>query len=123
ALYYGGFNNIIKNKDFVFNTRTKRPPMDDINAMLSYLYTILTALCGDALYSVGLDPFAGFYHKDRSGRQSLACDLVEEFRSYFVDNLVINLINERKISIKDFITTETGAVRFTDDCRKKLQQE
>lgn len=123
ALYFGGLNHVIKNKDFVFNKRTKRPPMDEINAMLSYLYTILISLCGDALYSVGLDPFAGFYHQDRSGRQSLACDLAEEFRAYFVDSLVMNLINERKVNSHDFITTETGAVRFTDECRKVIQKE
>lgn len=122
TLYFGVLENLIlQNKDdFTFKTRTRRPPMDNVNAMLSFAYILLANDCAAALESVGLDAYVGFLHRDRPGRQSLALDLMEEFRGILADRFVISLINNRKIKPNHFIKQEDGAVRLTDEGRKEF---
>jgi len=110
-------------QDFVFENRNRRPPTDPFNSLLSYSYTLLYHDAVSALEGVGLDPAAGFLHRDRPGRMSLALDLMEEFRAYLADRLAINLINLGQITIKDFKTTESGAVNIGDDAKKTLLSE
>lgn len=119
--YFGIFDKLIlkQKDDFRLNARTKRPPLDPVNAMLSFLYTIMTAQCAGALESVGLDSCYGFYHQLRSGRSSLACDMVEEMRC-IAERLVITMINLRMISKDDFETQESGAVWLSKDGKKKV---
>ncbi|MBC8546513.1 type I-C CRISPR-associated endonuclease Cas1 [Clostridiaceae bacterium NSJ-31] len=110
---------ILQNKaDFSFQGRSRRPPLDPVNALLSYGYTLLAHDCAAALEAVGLDPYVGFLHRDRPGRTSLALDLMEELRAIFVDRLAITLINVRTIQAKHFQTKENGAVWLTEDGRK-----
>ena len=106
--YFGVFNELIlQNKTaFEFKRRSRRPPMDRTNAMLSFAYALLANECANALFSVGLDPFAGFLHTDRPGRKSLALDLMEELRSVYADRFVLNLINNRIVDENDFIIFE-----------------
>lgn len=120
--YFEVFDHLIlsQKEDFVFRERNRRPPLDNVNALLSFLYTILEHDVSSALETVGLDPESGFFHTDRSGRRSLALDLMEEFRAYLVDRLVLSLINLKQISGDGFIKTETGAVLMNDDTRKKV---
>jgi CRISPR-associated protein Cas1 len=102
-----------------FTGRSRRPPLDAINAMLSFFYSILTHDCTAALVAAGLDPSVGFFHEDRPGRPSLALDLVEEFRAPLVDRFVITLINRKQIGPEDFITRPGGVVSLTDAARKR----
>ena len=120
--YFNVFNDMIlqQKEHFVFAARSKRPPLDNVNCMLSYLYTILSMDIAAALDTVGLDPSVGFYHSLRAGRYSLALDLIEELRSYMVDRLVISMINLKKINRADFIEKEGGAILTTDEGRKKI---
>lgn len=112
---------ILRNKDdFYFTGRSRRPPRDRVNAMLSLFYSVLARDCASALLGVGLDPSVGFMHADRPGRDSLALDCMEELRSIFVDRFVLTVINNRVVSADDFDIRETGEVRLTDDARKKL---
>ena len=119
--YFGIFDRLIlsQKEDFYLNKRTKRPPLDKVNAMLSYLYTIMTSNYAAALESVGLDSCYGFYHALRSGRSSLACDLVEESRCV-VERQVLTLINLKKVNAKDFEVQESGAVFLTKEGKKKI---
>lgn len=89
SVYFLLFDELIlqQKKDFYFHGRNKRPPLDNVNAMLSFAYSLLASMCGSALESVGLDPYVGFFHTDRPGRMSLALDLMEEFRSIMADRL------------------------------------
>lgn len=103
----------------MFRVRSRRPPLDPVNALLSLTYTMLTNMCAAALETVGLDPYVGFMHKDRPGRASLALDLMEELRSVFADRFVLTLINKRMLSVKDFEQKENGAVYLTDNGRRK----
>ena len=103
---------------FRYETRTRRPPTDPVNALLSFLYALLANLCAGALQQAGLDPYVGFLHRDRPGRVSLALDLMEEFRGLFCDRLALTMINTRVIAIKDFDFKENGAV-FLNDAGKK----
>ena len=121
-LYFSCFSNfIVKQRDsFSFSRRTKHPPLDRVNAMLSFAYTLLAHDCASALESVGLDPAVGFLHALRPGRSSLALDLMEEFRACLADRLVLSLINRGQVSGRDFKFTETGAVRMNEDSRKVL---
>ncbi len=96
--------------------------MDNVNAMLSFAYTMLTSMATSALYCVGLDPYVGFMHKDKPGRVSLALDMVEELRAVYADRFVITLINKRIINKNDFYTKENGAVYFSDDGKMKFIQ-
>lgn len=111
---------ILKQKEsFLLSGRTKRPPLDRVNAVLSFLYTIYTMDYASALTSVGLDSYVGFYHALRSGRDSLACDLVEETRC-IVERLVLTLINRRQINEQDFDTQVSGAVLLNDSGKRKV---
>lgn len=103
-----------------FEGRSRRPPTDAPNALLSFLYGILTNDCASALAAVGLDPSIGFLHADRPGRPSLALDLVEEFRAPIADRLAVTLINRRQINPGDFITRPGGAVELTESARKTV---
>ncbi|MDR0852894.1 MAG: type I-C CRISPR-associated endonuclease Cas1c [Clostridiales Family XIII bacterium] len=120
--YFSVFDDMLLQQkgDFIFTDRSKRPPLDYINCMLSYLYTILSFEIASALETVGLDPQVGFMHELRSGRSSLALDIEEELRTYLVDRLVISMINLKQISKKDFFKKEGGAIMFTDDGKKKI---
>lgn len=120
SVYFSVFDDMIlqQKQDFSFETRTKRPPLDKVNALLSFSYTMMTSMCTSALYSVGLDPFVGFMHTDRPGRRSLALDLEEEFRAVICDRFVLNLINKKQISPNDFEQREDGAVLLNDNGRK-----
>lgn len=120
--YFGVFPELVRNDDpaFEFNGRSRRPPLDPVNALLSFLYTLLVHDCRSALESVGLDPSVGFLHKDRPGRPSLALDLMEELRPVVADRLVLSLINRRQLSPKDFKTSVSGAVTMRDDARSRI---
>ena len=120
AEYFSVFNEMILNQkdSFAFTGRSRRPPLDRVNAMLSFCYTLLANDCANALEAVGLDAYVGFMHSDRPGRKSLALDLMEEFRAPMADRFVLTMINQRQIKEKDFMINEDGAVRFTDEARK-----
>ncbi len=119
--YFHIFDRLIlqQKDDFRMYARTKRPPLDPVNAVLSFLYTIMTSMYTSALESVGLDSCYGFYHALRSGRSSLSCDMAEETRC-IIERLVLTMINLKKLSISDFETQESGAVYLNDDGRKKV---
>lgn len=123
--YFSVFDDMIINqKDkFRFLSRSRRPPLDNVNAMLSLLYSLLTNDCAAALQGVGLDPYVGFLHRDRPGRVSLALDLMEELRSVFVDRMVLTLINRGQVSNKDFVKKDNGAVVLEDSARKTILNE
>lgn len=125
SVYFGVLDELIlqQKKEFIFNGRNKRPPMDNVNAMLSFAYTLLTNMVASALESVGLDPYVGFMHTDRPGRVSLALDLVEELRAVFADRFVLTLINRKMLSGKDFTRKEDGAVIMNDKARKMFLSE
>ena len=118
--YFSVFDDMIlqKKTDFAFSGRSRRPPLDPINAMLSFAYTLLTGMCSSALETVGLDPYEGFFHTERPGRASLSLDLVEELRSVIADRFVLTLINKRIADPSCFIKKESGAVIMTDSFRK-----
>jgi CRISPR-associated protein Cas1 len=120
SLYFSVFDDmILQQKDyFYFNGRNRRPPMDRVNAILSFVYTLLVNNTASALESVGLDPYVGFLHTDRPGRMSLALDLIEELRPVMADRFVISLINKRIINGDGFIIRENGSVEMTDETRK-----
>lgn len=120
--YYGVFNYLILEDGDVFGFcgRSRRPPLDRTNAVLSFLYSLLAHDCSAALETVGLDPQVGFLHRIRPGRASLSLDLMEELRPYLVDRLTLSLINNRQIEAKDFVIQESGGVLLTDDARKKV---
>lgn len=123
-LYFENFNLLILNDevDFEFKGRTKRPPLDRVNALLSFIYVLLASAVTNALETVGLDPQVGFLHRDRPGRNSLALDVMEELRPYLADRLALTLINNNVIKAKDFVTKENGAVLLEDEGRKKVLQ-
>jgi CRISPR-associated protein Cas1 len=116
--YFGVFNELIRGTGFVFEGRTRRPPTDPVNAMLSLAYSLITNECSSALQGVGLDPYVGYLHKDRPGRVSLALDLLEEFRAPWADRFVLTLINRQQIRKADFVFEASGAVRLKDKARK-----
>lgn len=118
--YFNVFDDLIlqQKESFYFDCRNKRPPLDNVNAMLSFVYTLLAHDIAAALETVGLDPYVGFLHRDRPGRISLALDMMEELRSVYADRFVISLINKREISPKGFTQKENGAVVMDDDTRK-----
>ena len=120
AQYFSVFNEMILNQkeQFVFDGRNRRPPSDPVNAMLSFVYTLLANDCAAALESVGLDAYVGFMHRDRPGRKSLALDLMEELRPVFADRLCLTLINTREIQPKHFVQQAGGVVLLSDDGRK-----
>ncbi|MBB3956047.1 type I-C CRISPR-associated endonuclease Cas1c [Novosphingobium sediminicola] len=121
-LYFSVFNHLIRHDDaaFAFVGRSRRPPLDRVNALLSFLYAILGHDCRSALEAVGLDPQVGLLHADRPGRASLALDLMEEMRPVLADRLALSLINRRQIAASDFLVEDGGAVRMSDDARKAM---
>lgn len=120
--YFGVFDHLIvvQKKDFTFKERTRRPPLDETNCLLSFLYTLLMHDVRSALESVGLDPCVGFLHRDRPGRASLALDMMEEFRPFLSDRLAISLINLGQVRKKDFTKMGSGAVIMDDRARKEV---
>jgi CRISPR-associated protein Cas1 len=120
--YFGVFNHLIlaEKESFSFSERSRRPPLDNINSMLSFSYTLLTHDVISAIESVGLDPAVGYLHSDRPGRPSLALDLMEEFRPIFADRLVLSLINRQQVRPSGFKKTESGAVLMDEDTRKQF---
>ncbi|MBI3097086.1 MAG: type I-C CRISPR-associated endonuclease Cas1 [Planctomycetes bacterium] len=121
-LYFGVFDHLIvaQKEDFFFHERSRRPPLDTMNSLLSFIYTLLAHDVSAALESVGLDPAVGFLHRDRPGRPGLALDLMEEFRPYLADRLALSLVNREQVRGKGFRKTETGAVLMDDETRKEL---
>ena len=121
SLYFGCFNSMItsQKEDFVFNHRSKRPPLDNVNALLSFVYMVLVNDIRSALETTGLDPQVGFFHRIRPGRPSLALDIMEEYRAYIADRVVLNLINLNQVSRGDFEKKETGEIRLSDKARKE----
>ena len=120
--YFEVFDRLIlaSKNDFFFHGRSRRPPLDNMNALLSFLYTLLTHDVASALESVGLDPAVGYLHRERPGRPSLALDLVEELRPVLADRLALTLVNRREISASGFSHLETGAVVMDDETRKQV---
>lgn len=120
--YFSVFDDLIlqQKEFFYFNCRNKRPPLDNVNAMLSFVYTLLAHDVAAALETVGLDPYVGFLHRDRPGRISLALDMMEELRSVYADRFVISLINKREVNVGGFTQKENGAVIMDDDTRKTI---
>lgn len=121
-VYFGVFDHLILHQkdDFNFNGRSRRPPKDEVNAMLSFIYTLIANDVAAALESVGLDPYVGFMHTLRPGRTSLALDMMEELRAYLGDRLVLSMINRKQVTKKDFIRQGDEGFVMTDDCRKEL---
>ena len=120
--YFGVFPNLLlqNREEFPFHGRNKRPPKDAVNALLSFVYTLLAHEAAAALETVGLDPYVGFLHALRPGRTSLALDLMEELRAYMGDRLVLSLINRRQVASSDFVMQGEGGVVMTDNCRKTV---
>ena len=120
--YFGLFNILIRVEDAAwrFDGRSRRPPLDRINALLSFLYAMLGHDCRSALETHGLDPQVGFLHADKPGRASLALDLMEELRPVLADRLALSLVNRRQLTAEDFVMEEAGGVRLTDEARKRV---
>lgn len=121
-VYFKVFDHLIlsQKEDFRFNGRNRRPPLDNVNCLLSFLYTLVLHDIRSALEGVGLDPAVGYLHRDRPGRPGLALDLMEEFRSVIADRLTLSLINRKQVNQKGFTHAETGAVTMTDETRKAV---
>jgi len=121
-IYFGVFDQLIlqQRDDFAFKERSRRPPLDNMNSLLSFLYTLLTNEVASALEGVGLDPYVGFLHQDRPGRPSLALDLMEELRPVFADRLALSLVNRKQIAGKGFTQKESGGILMDDDTRKTV---
>lgn len=122
SVYFSVFDDLIlqQKESFNFHGRSRRPPMDAVNAMLSFAYTLLAGMCGSALEAVGLDPYVGFFHTDRPGRMSLALDMMEELRAVMADRFVLTMINKRMIGPEGFTKKEDGAVIMDDETRKQF---
>ena len=120
--YFNVFDSLItqQKEDFQFKCRSRRPPRDRVNALLSFVYTLLVFDIRSSLETVGLDPYVGFLHTDRPGRPSLALDMMEEFRAPLADRLVCRLVNLKKIQGKQFVVHGTGEVEMSEECRKEL---
>lgn len=121
--YFGAINHLLRadlRADFAIDARSRRPPRDPLNALLSFFYTLLTHDCRSALETVGLDPQIGFLHVLRPGRPALALDMVEEFRAIGADRMALTLLNRGQLKPADFRKTEGGAVLMTDDARRAV---
>jgi len=120
--YFSVFDHLIvaQKESFSFQERNRRPPLDNVNCLLSFLYTLLVHDCRSALEAVGLDPACGFLHRDRPGRPSLALDMMEEFRPFLADRMALSLINLRQVQENGFKKTDAGAVIMNDETRKTL---
>lgn len=121
-IYFGAFDQLIlqQREDFFFKERNRRPPLDNMNAILSFLYTILANEMAAALETVGLDPYVGFLHQDRPGRPSLALDMMEELRPVFADRMALSLVNRKQVNGKGFTQKESGGVIMDDETRKTV---
>ncbi len=121
-VYFNVFDHLItsQKEDFFFQDRNRRPPLDNVNCLLSFLYTLVMHDVRSALESVGLDPAVGFLHRDRPGRPGLALDLMEEFRPFIADRLTLSLINLSQVQKKGFKKSESGAVLMDDETRKTV---
>ena len=125
ADYFDAFNALVvaQEGDFRMDGRTRRPPRDPMNALLSFLYVLLAHDCEGAVKSVGLDAQVGFLHALRPGRASLALDVMEEFRAFFADRVALSLVNRGQVRRKDFVFSESGAVEMTESARKAVLVE
>lgn len=125
AAYFAVFDELIlqQKKEFFFQGRSKRPPMDNVNALLSFIYTLLANMVSSALECVGLDPYVGYFHTDRPGRASLSFDIIEEFRPALADRFVLSLINKKLVNGKGFKKKENGAAIMTDDTKRIVLTE
>lgn len=121
-IYFNVFDHLIlmQKETFHFDERNRRPPLDNVNCLLSFIYTLLMHDVRSALEAVGLDPAVGFLHRDRPGRPGLALDLMEEFRPLIADRLVLSLINLQQVQDKGFKKMDSGAVLMDDDARKTV---
>jgi CRISP-associated protein Cas1 len=121
-IYFRVFDHLIlqQKEHFYFKDRSRRPPLDNMNSLLSFYYTLLANDVASALEGVGLDPYVGFLHQDRPGRPSLALDMMEEMRPIFADRLALNLINRKQINHQGFTKKENGSVLMNEDTRKKV---
>lgn len=119
-VYFAVFGHLLRQADFTFTRRVRRPPTDPVNALLSFVYALLTHDLRSAAEGVGLDSAVGFLHRDRPGRPSLALDLIEEFRPWFADRLVLSLINRRQIALDGFEQMAGGATHLTEAARRTL---
>src|SRR5574341_1207535 len=121
-IYFGVFDQLIlqQRESFSFQERSRRPPLDNMNSLLSFLYVLLTNDVASALETVGLDPYIGFLHRDRPGRPSLALDLMEELRPVFGDRLALSLVNRKQVTGKGFTQKESGGILMDDDTRKAV---
>jgi len=119
-VYFGVFDHLVNGdkQHFYFRERSRRPPLDNLNALLSFLYVLLSHDVASALEGVGLDPAVGYLHADRPGRPSLALDLMEELRPVLADRVALSLINRGQVKAPGFQATESGAVAMDDDTRK-----
>jgi len=122
TVYFGVLSALItaQQEEFTFTQRSKRPPLDPANAVLSFLYAILANDVRSAVETTGLDPQVGFLHQLRPGRPSLALDIMEEFRAYLGDRIMLNLINLKQVTKQDFEIRESGEVRMSDEARKTV---
>ncbi|MCG5234073.1 type I-C CRISPR-associated endonuclease Cas1c [Xanthobacter oligotrophicus] len=122
SIYFGVFNHLVRGGEpaFAFSGRSRRPPLDRMNALLSFLYAMLGHDCRSALEAHGLDPQVGLLHADRPGRASLALDLMEELRPVLADRLALSLVNRRQLAPSDFVMEEAGGVRLADDARRAV---
>jgi len=120
--YFGVFDHLItaQREEFFFRERSRRPPLDNMNALLSFLYTLLVHDVRSALEGVGLDPAVGYLHRDRPGRPGLALDMMEELRPFLADRLALSLVNRQQVRGEGFRKTETGAVLMNDETRKEV---
>ena len=119
-VYFSVFDRLIRSNEpqMRWAGRSRRPPLDPMNALLSFLYTLLTHDCRSATEAVGLDPAVGFLHRERPGRPSLALDLMEELRPVLADRMALSLVNRGQVKARDFETRDGGAVMMRDDARK-----
>lgn len=125
SLYFSVFDEmILRDKGtFSFQNRNRRPPLDPVNAMLSFIYTLLANDCAAALEGVGLDSYVGFLHRDRPGRCSMALDLMEELRAVYADRFVLTLINNRIVRKESFVVQEDGAILLKNEPRKEILRQ
>ncbi|HPM00932.1 MAG TPA: type I-C CRISPR-associated endonuclease Cas1c [Candidatus Cloacimonadota bacterium] len=122
SAYFSVFDQMIlhQKEHFFFKERSRRPPLDNVNALLSFVYILLMHEVTTALETVGLDPYVGFLHRDRPGRQSFALDIMEEFRPYLADRLVLSLINRKQVNHDGFVKQEPSGILMTDSTRKEV---
>ena len=121
-IYFGVFDHLItvQKEFFFFHERSRRPPLDNVNCLLSFLYTLVMHDVRSALEAVGLDPAVGFLHRDRPGRPGLALDLMEEFRPFLAERITLSLINLRQVQDKGFKKADSGGVLMDDETRKEV---